>query len=100
MSTSPELQTLLERIRSFNRARDWEKYHSPKNLAMGLMIEAAELAEHFLWLESEESRELPPEKVEQVRNEIGDVLIMRRGRRPAFHRCAAIRSDTFLSATP
>jgi len=75
MSTLPELQTLLERIRAFNNARDWEQYHTPKNLAMGLMIEAAELAEHFLWLESKESRSLSPERIKRVKDEIGDVLI-------------------------
>lgn len=62
MNTSmpPELSRLLKRIRRFNQERDWEKFHSPKNLVMGLMIEAAELAEHFLWLESGESRSMPP----------------------------------------
>jgi NTP pyrophosphatase (non-canonical NTP hydrolase) len=71
----PELSRLLRRIRRFNQERDWEKYHSPKNLVMGLMIEAAELAEHFLWLESGESRSLPPKKLKLLKDEIGDVVI-------------------------
>ena len=73
--TSPELSTLRDRLRRFNQERDWEKYHSPKNLAMELMIETAEVAEHFLWLDTGESKTLPPEKMQSLKNEIGDVLI-------------------------
>lgn len=69
------MKDLLQKIQEFNRERDWEQYHSPKNLAMAMIIEASELAEHFQWLTQEESRNLPKEKLEQVREEIADVLI-------------------------
>lgn len=69
------LNKTLERIRQFNRERDWDKFHSPKNLVMGLMVETAELAEHFLWMETTESRKLPPHKLPSIRDEIGDVLL-------------------------
>jgi dCTP diphosphatase len=72
---SPELSALRNRLRRFNRKRDWEKYHSPKNLAMELMIETAEVAEHFLWLDAAASKKLPPKKMQALKNEIGDVLI-------------------------
>ena len=69
------MKQLLDRIRAFNGERDWDQYHSPKNLAMGLMIEAAELAEQFLWDTTEESLRPPPEKRTAIEEEIGDVLI-------------------------
>ncbi len=47
------LKDLQERIRNFNSERDWQRYHSPKNLAMSVLIEAAELAEIFQWLTEE-----------------------------------------------
>jgi len=66
---------LLAMIREFNEARDWGKFHTPKNLAMALMVEAAELAEHFQWLTGEESCNLSQDKREKVADEIADVLI-------------------------
>lgn len=69
------MHELIQKIREFARARDWDQYHSPKNLAMALSVEAAELVEHFQWLTQAESADLPPEKRERVREEIGDVLI-------------------------
>lgn len=69
------MKDLLRKIQLFNRERDWEQYHSPKNLAMALTVEASELVEHFQWLTQEESRNLSPEKLEKVKDEIGDVLI-------------------------
>jgi dCTP diphosphatase len=77
MST-PEIATLdqlRQRIREFAFARQWENYHTPKNLAMALIVEAAELVERFQWLSPEESAQLDPERHEQVRQEIADVLI-------------------------
>lgn len=70
-----KLEELLERVRSFNRERDWEQFHSPKNLSTALMIEAGELAEIFQWLTGEESADLPEPKMRKAREEIGDVLI-------------------------
>jgi dCTP diphosphatase len=66
---------LVREIRRFNSEREWERFHTPKNLAMGMSIEAAELMEHFLWLTGEESMSIPPEKREQVRDELADVFI-------------------------
>ncbi len=68
------MRDLIQQVRAFRRERDWEQYHSPKNLVMALAVEAAELAEHFQWLTQEQSRTLPPETLAEVRQEIGDVL--------------------------
>ena len=69
------MENLLKIVRDFNRERDWEKYHSPKNLAMALLVEAAELAEHFQWLTQAESYQITENKREGIKDEIGDVLI-------------------------
>ncbi len=69
------LDTLRLRIREFARGRDWERYHTPKNLAMALIVEAAELIEPFQWLTPEQSLQLSAEQHEAVRQEIADVLI-------------------------
>ncbi|AAZ96233.1 conserved hypothetical protein [Thiobacillus denitrificans ATCC 25259] len=70
-----DLDTLRRRIHEFAQARAWDRYHTPKNLAMALSVEAAELLEPFQWLTPEESRELGAEQHEAVRQEIADVLI-------------------------
>ena len=70
------MQRLIEDIKAFNRERDWEKYHSPKNLSMALSVEVAELVEVFQWLTEEQSRHLPPVKRQAVEEEIGDVTIL------------------------
>jgi NTP pyrophosphatase (non-canonical NTP hydrolase) len=69
------LDTLRDRIRAFAAARAWERYHTPKNLAMALTVEAAELQEPFQWLTPEQSLNLNPDQREAVRQEIADVLI-------------------------
>ena len=69
------LQLLNERLIRFARERDWERFHSPKNLVMALIAECAELVEHFQWLSEAQSRELPPQKKEEVALEMADVLI-------------------------
>jgi NTP pyrophosphatase (non-canonical NTP hydrolase) len=66
---------LRDAISSFIAERDWEQFHSPKNLAMALSVEVAEIVEHFQWLTEEQSQNLPPEKLAEVREEIGDVMI-------------------------
>jgi len=63
------------RIRQFALDRDWPRYHTPKNLAMAMIVEAAELVEQFQWLTPEESHALSVQKHEAVRQEIADVLI-------------------------
>ena len=62
-------------MRRFADDRDWEQFHSPKNLAMALSVEVAELVEHFQWLSQQQSLELPPEQKKEVREELADVLI-------------------------
>jgi NTP pyrophosphatase (non-canonical NTP hydrolase) len=69
------LKDLRTAIGKFISERDWEQYHSPKNLAMALSVEASEIVEHFQWLTEEESRNLPPEKLAEISEEIGDVMI-------------------------
>ena len=69
------MNELIKKIRKFREERDWDQYHSPKNLAMALMVEAGELAELFQWLTQEQSSTLPPDKLVEVKEEIGDVLI-------------------------
>jgi dCTP diphosphatase len=69
------LDDLIKKIRTFRQERDWDQYHSPKNLAMALVVEASELAEHFQWLTEEQSGSLEPDKLAAVQEEIGDVLI-------------------------
>ena len=70
-----KVEDLRLAIRKFIEERDWERFHSPKNLAMALSVEVAEIVEHFQWLTEEQSRNLPPEKLAEVREEIGDVMI-------------------------
>jgi NTP pyrophosphatase (non-canonical NTP hydrolase) len=69
------LATLREAMRRFVSERDWDQFHSPKNLAMGLAIEAAELMEHFLWIDNPASRETVQDPEERVRigEEMADV---------------------------
>lgn len=62
-------------IRAFAQARDWEQFHTPKNLVMALSVETAELMEHFQWLSPEQSTALDAKTKEEVAQEIGDVLI-------------------------
>lgn len=69
------LQDLAHAVREFGRERDWHLYHTPKNLAAALIVEAAELLEPFQWLTPEESLDLPQHKREAVRQEMADVLI-------------------------
>jgi NTP pyrophosphatase (non-canonical NTP hydrolase) len=70
-----ELTELRDRMRSFTEERDWDKFHTPKNLATALSIEASELLEPFQWLNSGEKVELGAVKVDQVRHEMADVLL-------------------------
>ncbi len=69
-------QALLEKVLAFYKERDWEKYHSPKNLVMVLASEMGELVEPFRWLTEEESYRLDPKTLESVEEEIGDLFIL------------------------
>lgn len=67
--------TFNRELRQFAIDRDWEQFQSPKNVAMALIVEAAELVEHFQWLSEDESYNLPADKREAVSHEMADVLI-------------------------
>ncbi|HJX58519.1 MAG TPA: nucleotide pyrophosphohydrolase [Thiobacillus sp.] len=69
------LDDLKNQLRDFARNRDWEQFHSPKNLAMAMIVEAAELVEHFQWLTEAQSQALNPEQREQVAQELADVFL-------------------------
>lgn len=69
------MEKLQQEIRDFVAQRDWNKYHTPKNLAMALSVEASELVEIFQWLTAEESRELKGDALTHLEEEIGDIMI-------------------------
>jgi NTP pyrophosphatase (non-canonical NTP hydrolase) len=69
------LAALTARTLAFARERDWEQFHSPKNLAMALAGEAGELLEHFQWLTEPQSQALDPAKKDEVALEMADILI-------------------------
>ncbi|MDJ0784203.1 MAG: nucleotide pyrophosphohydrolase [Desulfosarcinaceae bacterium] len=69
------LTELTAQIREFNTQRDWQQFHSPKNLATALMVESAELAEIFQWMTQAESRHPNEDTRQRIRSEIGDILI-------------------------
>ena len=70
-----DLQTLTLALRDLANARDWAQFHSPKNLASALSVEAAELLEHFQWLTEEQSRSLAAPQKAEVAAEAADVLL-------------------------
>ena len=73
--TGSDLNQLSERLRRFAEARDWEQFHSPKNLSMALIAECAELVEHFQWLSEAQSQTLPADKLAEVELEMADIQI-------------------------
>jgi len=70
-----DLNCLKQRLREFADTRDWNQFHSPKNLCMALGVEVAEITEHFQWLTEEQSRNLPQDKLGEVANELADTLL-------------------------
>ena len=70
----PELDELIRKIRNFVEERDWDQFHSPKNLAMALAVEASELVEIFQWMTEEESQQLDPKRKQYAEEEIADVM--------------------------
>src|SRR5262249_50707136 len=72
------IATLKDAVRQFAAERAWEPFHSPKNLSMGLAVEAAELMEHFLWVDSEASRQVvhAPAELAEVAEEVADVACL------------------------
>jgi dCTP diphosphatase len=71
------IAALKETVRQFAAEREWERFHSPKNLSMGLAAEAGELLEHFLWVDCEESRQVvrDPAKLGEVADEVADIAV-------------------------
>ncbi len=69
------LKALNARLSRFARERNWEQFHSPKNLVMALIAECAELVEHFQWLSEAQSLDLSPAKKEEIALEMADILI-------------------------
>jgi NTP pyrophosphatase (non-canonical NTP hydrolase) len=69
------IEQLAEQLRRFAQERDWDQFHSPKNLAMALTVEAAELQELYQWLTEEQSKALGGETLEAVKEELADVLL-------------------------
>ena len=70
-----DLLALRAVVREFVAERGWDRHHNPKNLAIAMSVEAAEVLEHFQWLSEAESFHLPPEKREAVAHELADVLM-------------------------
>jgi dCTP diphosphatase len=70
-----DLNQLTLDVRQFAQDRDWERYHTPKNLCMAMSVEMAELVEHFQWATPEESQQLDSAKREAVEQEMADVML-------------------------
>ena len=69
------MNNLSQQIRTFAKERDWQQFHSPKNLAMALSVETSEIVEIFQWLTQEQSSNLDDAKKAHLEEEIGDVMI-------------------------
>jgi dCTP diphosphatase len=70
-----ELNQIQVQLREFAKERDWDQFHSPKNLSMALIVEAAELVEHFQWLTEEQSKSLDQKQLDKVQEELADIQI-------------------------
>jgi len=75
MQNQDSLNNLRHRLNDFVNERDWAQFHTPKNLAMAMIVEAAELVEHFQWDTPTESQQLTPEKREAVSHELADTFV-------------------------
>ena len=75
MPNPSDLLMLRDKLRTFAKERDWDQCHSPKNLSMALMVEAAELMEHFQWLTEVQSAGLSAENKQAVGEELADILL-------------------------
>ncbi len=75
MPDSSDLLVLRDKLRNFAEERDWNQFHSPKNLSMALMVEVAELMEHFQWLTEQQSQHLDSHQTAPVAEELADVLL-------------------------
>ncbi len=73
--STDSIDQLRARVNQFVEARDWAQFHSPKNLAMAMIVEAGEVVEHFQWMTEAESRDLDAEQKEQVGQELSDTFV-------------------------
>lgn len=69
------LSLIQQQLIEFSKQRNWERFHSPKNLTMALSVEVAELMEHFQWMTEEESRTVQGKKLGEIKDEVADVLL-------------------------
>ncbi|GAA0414894.1 nucleotide pyrophosphohydrolase [Cocleimonas flava] len=72
---SAEIESLKLKLREFAEERDWDQFHSPKNFSMAMIVECAELVEHFQWLTDEQSKNLSTETLDEVSLEMADIFI-------------------------
>ncbi|SMO93283.1 nucleotide pyrophosphohydrolase [Fodinibius sediminis] len=70
-----QLASIKVKLEEFNKERDWDQFHSPKNIAMALSVEASEIVEIFQWMQGEESFELNASEKEKLEEELGDVFL-------------------------
>ncbi len=70
-----DFDRIRRQVRQFVVERDWDQFHSPKNLSMALIVEAAEMVEHFQWLTEEQSCNLDPQKLAEVEMELADIQV-------------------------
>ncbi|MGA9666005.1 MAG: nucleotide pyrophosphohydrolase [Gallionella sp.] len=75
MTNQADLMMLRDKLRDFAQARDWDQFHSPKNLSMALMVEVAEMMEHFQWLTEAQSLDLAKQDKDAVSEELADILL-------------------------
>lgn len=75
MNNQSKFDRIIEKIIQFRDQRDWKQFHDPKNLADAISIEVAELQEVFLWVTTEQSKDLPTEKIDRVKDELADIFI-------------------------
>jgi NTP pyrophosphatase (non-canonical NTP hydrolase) len=75
MMAQTDFDRIRKQVRQFVVERDWDQFHSPKNLSMALIVEAAEMVEHFQWLTEEQSCNLAPDKLAEVELELADIQI-------------------------
>ena len=69
------IKNISDELKQFAIKRDWEQFHTPKNLSMALIAEAAELVEHFQWLTPEQSKTITGEKLQDISYEMADIFI-------------------------
>lgn len=73
--SEPAIEELKLKLKEFSQVRDWEQFHSPKNLSMALSVEASELVEHFQWMTEAQSADLSPQRHAAVAFEMADIFI-------------------------